>query len=100
METNIFKMKTEYKYISFKLTDGKDNKKGALCLNKKTGTVLGYIEYYKLWKQYAIEFLEDCVFNNSCLLDIADFLGQLNKNEGIKPEKIVNNKSSIVNRQS
>ena len=93
-------MKTEYKYISFKLTDGKDNKKGALCLNKKTGTVLGYVEYYKPWKQYVIEFLEDCVFNTSCLLDIADFLGQLNKNEGIKPEKIVNNKSSIVNRQS
>ena len=93
-------LKTEYKYISFKLTDVEDYKKGAECLNKKSGLCLGYVEYYKPWKQYVIEFLEDCVFNNSCLLDIADFLGQLNKNEGIKPEKIVNNKSSIVNRQS
>jgi len=78
-------LKTDYKYIRFKLVDVEDYKKGAECVNKKSGVLLGYVEYYKSWKQYVIEFLEDCVFNASCLKDIADFLSQLNKDKGLKP---------------
>ncbi len=72
-------MRTEYKYIKFTFVDSNDHKKGGDCLNKKSTTVLGYWQYYKPWKQYVIEFLEDCVFNETCLRDIADFLNQLNK---------------------
>jgi len=74
-------LKTEYKYIVFKFTDAADHKKGAECLNKKSGTILGYVEYYTPWKQYVIEFREDFVFNVSCLKDIADFLRQLNNED-------------------
>lgn len=71
-------MKTEYKYIKFTFVDSKDHKKGGACINKKTTSILGYWDYYIPWKQYVIEFLEDCVFNSTYLQDIADFLNQLN----------------------
>ena len=74
-------MKTKYKYIEFTVNDKESLRKGGLCVNIKSKTILGYWDYYKPWKQYVIEFLEDCVFNTACLLDIVDFLGQLNNNK-------------------
>ncbi len=72
-------MRTQYNYIEFTFVDSGDHKKGGACLNKKSGTILGYWEYYPSWRQYVIEFLGDCVFNSSCLRDVAQFLEQLNK---------------------
>jgi len=71
-------MKTKYKYIEFEFIDRKNHKKGGFCKNKKTKYTLGYWDFHKPWNQYVIEFMEDCVFNESCLQDIAHFLNQLN----------------------
>lgn len=70
-------MKTAYKHIEFIETtlQGHWN-----CLNKKHGDDLGSVFFYQPWKQFVFEFCElgDCVFNSSCLRDIAHFLDQLN----------------------
>ncbi len=74
-------MKTRYKFIHFAKCN--PSSKGWLwgCLNNKDKDIMGVIIYYKPWKQHVIEFREGCVFNNSCLEDIIDFLGQLNRQE-------------------
>ncbi len=78
-------MKTKYKFIYFnqiKMTDGIE---WAIISNKAhvNGVVddkhlMGGISYYTPWKQYVAEFRDGFVFNNECLLDVADFLSQLN----------------------
>lgn len=68
-------MKTRYKYINFEeLTVGQWH-----CFNNKSNDVLCEIGYDKPWKQWVVEdFIEGCVFSYDCLIDIADFLKQLN----------------------
>lgn len=78
-------MKTSYKYIEFEPTLGHDDE--WKCVNKKAKTILGYVSFYEPWKQYVIEFLEDCVFNVSCLNNIAHFLRQLNQATESRPPK-------------
>ena len=70
-------MKTEYKYIKFEWCELVDYKRWD-CINKKGGDTLGWVTYYRPWKQYVMEFSDNCVFNNSCLRDIAHFISQLN----------------------
>jgi len=88
-------MKTKYKYIEFVRTVLNDCWN---CLNKKSGDELGSVFYYKPWKQFVFEFNElgDCVFNSSCLRDVADFLDQLNKQ---KKATGAPNRKSIANSQ-
>lgn len=76
------KMKKVYKYIKF--TEYKKQGIAYELRNKKSNEVMGDVYYYSQWRQFVIDFREDCVFNNQCLLDIADFLEQLNKG---KPDK-------------
>ena len=42
--------------------------------NNKTQAQLGILSYYKPWKQYVFSSQPECVFNNSCLRDILDFM--------------------------
>ena len=42
--------------------------------NNRSGDQLGIISYYKQWKQYVFSSREECVFNNSCLRDVLDFI--------------------------
>lgn len=77
-------MKSRYKYIHFE-----NVLKGHwYCYNNKTDDDLGCATYYEPWKQWVIDFTDaqDCVFNNQCLRDIADFLDQLNKTSISKPK--------------
>ena len=69
-------MKTKYKYIHFEEVG---EVAGWLCLNNKSNDLLGTVTYYTQWQQYVIQFERECIFNNQCLLDIADFLKQLKK---------------------
>lgn len=71
-------MKTRYRFIHFKEEGPALKPVVWLCLNNRDGSILGAIEYYRPWKQHVIDFREDCVFNSQCLVDIADFLVQLN----------------------
>jgi len=44
---------------------------------------LGSINYYPAWKQYCFYStpISDIILSQSCLLDIADFLEQVNENK-------------------
>ena len=42
--------------------------------NNKSGGQLGIISYYKPWKQYVFSSQPECVFNDSCLRDVLDFM--------------------------
>jgi hypothetical protein len=66
-------MKTKYKYIHFtkKLSDWG-------CFNNKSNTLLGTIEWYPRWNQYCfVPNGKNIIFNSTCLLDIVDFIKQL-----------------------
>ncbi len=72
-------LKTKYKYITFHERD--KDLQGKIfweCRNKRVGGILGEIEYYPDWRQWVIAFDNLCVFNHSCLTDIAEFLKALN----------------------
>ena len=42
--------------------------------NNRTHDQLGVISYYNPWKEYVFSSIEECVFNNSCLRDVLDFI--------------------------
>lgn len=67
-------MKTKYKYIEFK----KLNDECWWVENHKTGDYLGDVEYNNEWGQW--EFLPGHFtgYSHQCLLDLADFVNQLN----------------------
>lgn len=72
-------LKTKYRHIHFKKLTGVMGQKPRWgCLNNKTKDILGLVEYYGLWRRYAIEYREGCKFDKLCTDDISDFLTQLN----------------------
>ena len=50
--------------------------------NNKSGEQLGIISWFIPWKQYVFSSREDCVFNESCLKDVLDFLEKLRVGDG------------------
>lgn len=82
----------ETKYIYFELIKKKPKTNVYRVCNKKTDDELGIIEWYPYWRQYIFEPTYErmaCVFNHTCLNEIADFLKGLNighkekKNQGL-----------------
>jgi hypothetical protein len=74
-------MKTRYKYIHFE----KDipTAEGWVIINNRSNAVLGYLAYYKPWKQYVFsQASENIVFNKSCLQEIIHFMDQLESEAG------------------
>jgi hypothetical protein len=81
-------MKTEYRYIKFELALTQPPKTSVwFCLNIETGSVLGKVKYYPAWRQYCYFPQSATVFNDGCLRDIADFLGQLDADRKEKRRK-------------
>ena len=79
--------KTKYKYIFFEQSSlevySKAKEKTVqawTCRNIKSNAILGYTYYYHPWEQWVFSQADSSiVFSQDCLLDIADFLKQLNK---------------------
>jgi hypothetical protein len=42
--------------------------------NNKSDQQIGLISWYRPWKQYVFSSQSECVFNNSCLKDVIDFM--------------------------
>lgn len=66
----------KYKYITIKQV-GKElfeNKPVYRVYNNKSGDQLAIISWYKPWKEYVFSSKENCVFNNTCLRDVLDFI--------------------------
>lgn len=66
----------KYKYIHIKQVDGEmfaDNPVYRIFNNRSKGQI-GILSYYKPWKEYVFSSIENCVFNNTCLRDVLDFM--------------------------
>lgn len=44
-----------------------------LVFAKESGVLLGRIQWYGAWRQYVFFPQPDCLFNRTCLLDLATF---------------------------
>ena len=71
------KLKLKYKYITFQ--EYKKEGVAYLMYNRKASVPIGSVFFYETWKQFVVEFVENCVFNCQCLNDIANFLETLNR---------------------
>ena len=79
-------MKTQYKHIHF--TNPSNCEDEWNCFNNKNGSFLGFVDYYKVWRKYIIQFSSRAVLDENCLFDIAVFLRQLNEQKKkVRPDK-------------
>ena len=68
-------MAKKYKYITIKENGEFNGKPKYSILNNRRNIELGMLFWYKEWKQYVFtQSQENMIFNNSCLLDIVDFI--------------------------
>ncbi len=72
-------MKTKYKYINFTEVEAEPKNRWN-CRNNRPGDLLGTVEWYAKWKQYEFIPQYGMGFTIECLLDIADFIKQLERN--------------------
>ena len=71
-------MKTEYKYIRFMCLGDTGKTTHWSIHNNRSQGFLGEIKWYSAWRAYCFYPISDTIFNNGCLADIIDFIGQLN----------------------
>lgn len=66
----------KYKYIHIKQVNGEIFEKHPVyrIFNNRSKGQIGLISYYKPWKEYVFSSIPECVFNNSCLHDVLDFI--------------------------
>ncbi len=66
----------EGKYIRFRLWDDQPNKKKTHVwqVMAKAGGFLGQVRWFSRWRKYSFFPAPDCVFEETCLGDIADFI--------------------------
>lgn len=70
-------MDKKYKYITIRQVGGEVFEKKPVYRifnNRNASSQLGIISYYTPWKEYVFSSQPDCVFNNSCLRDVLDFI--------------------------
>jgi hypothetical protein len=73
-------MKTKYKFIYFEEVENDmfpEEKKIWWVKNNRSKSRIGSIEWYPPWSQYCFMPESQTVFNNTCLADIQNFIGQL-----------------------
>lgn len=69
----------EYKYIEFHLLDfNRDTRKFIYICCNKDNEELGTVEWYEPWNQYVYKDLIKAIYSTTCLLDIADFVNEIN----------------------
>ena len=85
-------MKIKYKYIEFIIQEKLKNRKTDkyTCRNHVTDEEIGEAYWNTGWRQYCFYTRSDIQFSGSCLIDIADFLKQINiiHKSGVKNENI------------
>lgn len=65
----------KYKFITIKSVSDFNKRPLYQIYNNKSNDILGQIFYYSPWRQYCFRAKDDnCIWNNSCMLDIIDFL--------------------------
>ena len=69
-------MNTQYKYIYFEFIENKPRTQVWECRDMSHKN-LGIIQWRSAWRQYCFFPSDNTLYNNQCLLDIADFINQL-----------------------
>jgi hypothetical protein len=66
----------KYKYIIIEQRNEElfERKPVYRIFNKRSKDQIGILSYYKPWKEYVFSSQPECVFNNTCLHDVIDFL--------------------------
>jgi len=66
----------KYKFINIRQVNNEIFERHPVyrIFNNKTETQLGILSYYKPWKQYVFSSQPECVFNDSCLKDVLNFI--------------------------
>jgi len=66
----------KYKYIHIQQNGNEtfNGKPVYRIYNNRTKSQLGIISYYKPWKEYVFSSQPECVFNDSCLRDVLNFI--------------------------
>lgn len=66
----------KYKYITIQQEDNEMFADHPVyrIINNRAKNQLGILSYYKPWKEYVFSSQPECVFNNSCLRDVLDFI--------------------------
>lgn len=72
------KMKTEYKYIHFKMEPMGDVEIWN-CYNTRHGDLLGSATWYTSWRQWVYTSIQGIVYSSECLADIKHFIDQMNE---------------------
>ncbi len=67
---------TKYKYITIENVESEifEDHLVYRIFNNRSKTQIGIISWYKPWKEYVFSSQPECVFNNSCLRDVLDFI--------------------------
>ena len=76
----------KYKYIFIEQKNGEmfEGRPVYRIYNNRSKNQLGFISFYKQWKEYVFSSSDECVFNNSCLRDVLDFMDNQIKPEALK----------------
>lgn len=69
----------KYKYITIEQRDGEMFEKHPVyrIYNNRSKGQIGILCYYKSWREYVFSSNEDCVFNNTCLMDVLNFMAAI-----------------------
>jgi len=66
----------KYKFITIKQVNEEIFEKHPVyrIFNNRSNSQLGILSFYKPWKEYVFSSQSECVFNNTCLKDVMDFI--------------------------
>lgn len=66
----------KYKYMTIEQKNNEifSGKPVYRIFNNRTKEQLAILSYYKPWKDYVFSSQPECIFNNSCLRDVLDFM--------------------------
>ena len=71
------------KYMTFVKVGQKPKTSEWYIVNNESGHILGLIHWWGAWRQYIVE-TNECMFNNSCLNTISEFLTKLNNEQKVR----------------
>jgi hypothetical protein len=66
------------KYMTAEVAEVKPKTVVLKIANKKSGNLLGWVEWYGPWRQYCF-VRDDLVFSRGCFQELANFLGRQNQ---------------------
>jgi len=70
-------MKMEFDYLEFVQIPHTGKTLKYYCKNKRSGVILGYVQWYGAWRQYCYVTIHDAIYSRGCLLDIDFFIKQV-----------------------